>query len=78
MGDTNIESKAGGKETSWEFPGGPWLGLSVFTVVVRVQSPVGELRSCKPCGVAPLTPPPRKRHFVNGIYRTTAEASLKI
>ena len=54
-----------------------WLGLSAFTAVVRVQSPVGELRSCMPCGVAPC-PPPKKRHFITGIYRTTAEASLKI
>ena len=55
-----------------------WLGLSTFTAVVRVQSPVGKLRSCKPCGVA--TPPQKKkkRNLIAGIYRTTAEASLKI
>ena len=53
-----------------------WLGLSAFTAVVRVQSPVGELRSCMWCG--PPRPPPKKRHFITGIYRTTAEASLKI
>ena len=29
-----------------------WLGLSAFTARARVQSLVGELRSCKLCGVA--------------------------
>ena len=29
-----------------------WLGLGTFTAVGRVQSLVGELRSCKPCSVA--------------------------
>ena len=27
-----------------------WLGLGAFTAVAQVQSLVGELRSCKPCG----------------------------
>ena len=30
-----------------------WLGLGAFNAMVRLQSLVGELRSCKPCGVAP-------------------------
>ena len=29
-----------------------WLGLSTFTAGAQVQSLVGELRSCKPHGVA--------------------------
>ena len=29
-----------------------WLGLGAFTVVARVQSLVGELRSCNPCSAA--------------------------
>ena len=29
-----------------------WLGLGAFTAVAGVQSLVGELRSCKPHGVA--------------------------
>ena len=31
-----------------------WLGLSAFTAVARVQSPVGELRSRKPHGAAKI------------------------
>ena len=29
-----------------------WLGLSAFTAVAQVQSPVGELRSHKPSSIA--------------------------
>ena len=29
-----------------------WLGLGAFTATAQVQSLVGELRSCKPCGKA--------------------------
>ena len=29
-----------------------WLGFQAFTAVAQVQFLVGELRSCKPCGVA--------------------------
>lgn len=29
-----------------------WLGFWTFTAMVQVQSLVGELRSCKPCGMA--------------------------
>ena len=29
-----------------------WLGLGVFTAVAGAQSLVGELKSCKPRGVA--------------------------
>ena len=29
-----------------------WLGFGAFTDVARVQSMVGELRSCKPRGMA--------------------------
>ena len=29
-----------------------WLGFQAFTAVARVQSLVGELRSCKPHGAA--------------------------
>ena len=32
-----------------------WLGLGAFTAVAQVQSLVGELRSCKPHGVAKKT-----------------------
>ena len=37
---------------SWEFPGGPWLGLSAFTAGAQVRSLVGGLRSHKLCGMA--------------------------
>ena len=29
-----------------------WLGFGTFTAGALVQSLVGELRSCKPCGMA--------------------------
>jgi len=29
-----------------------WLGVGIFTIMACVQSLVGELRSCKPHGVA--------------------------
>ena len=29
-----------------------WLGLGAFTAGAQVQSLVGKLRSCKPCGMA--------------------------
>ena len=33
-----------------------WLGLGALTAVAQVQSLVGELRSCKPHGVAKKNP----------------------
>ena len=32
---------------SWEFPGGPVVGLSAFIAVAQVGKLVRELRSCK-------------------------------
>ena len=49
---------AGGSGNCLEFQG---LGLDAFTVVARVQSQVGELRSPKPCGVAKNTKKEKKR-----------------
>ena len=41
-------------KNTWEkgFPGGPWSGLGTFNARCPVQSLVGELRSCKPSGLA--------------------------
>ena len=36
----------------WEFPGGLVVSTLLFDCRAGVQSLVGKLRSCKPCGVA--------------------------
>ena len=42
-----------------------WLGLGAFTAMARVRSLVGELRSCRPRGVAKKI---NKKKIKNSIY----------
>ena len=45
---TKIRNKRGGNSLVVQ-----WLGLGAFTAVAQVQPLVKELRSLKPCGIAP-------------------------
>ena len=55
-----------------------WLGLSTFTAVARVQSLVGELRSRKPCSMAPSKKKRQREKFVTvSVYIKKKKKDLK-
>ena len=45
-----------------------WLGLCAFTAGARVQSPVWELRSCKPRGAARKNTHTHTHNIANGMF----------
>ena len=45
-----------------------WLGLSSFTVGAKIQSLIGELRSCKTSGIA------KKRNLVLELHKSKTDA----